>query len=61
MTKSKPYAALTNLIDTNRIDLQAIGWVERTEPEVEVEVEAGVGIRAGSGPGKDSSDLGSNS
>jgi hypothetical protein len=29
MTKGKACAALTNLIDTNSIDLQAIGWVER--------------------------------
>jgi hypothetical protein len=29
MTKGKACAALTNLIDTNKIDLQAIGWVER--------------------------------
>ena len=32
MTKGKPCAALTRLIDTNQIDLQAIGWVERTDP-----------------------------
>jgi hypothetical protein len=30
MTKGKACAALTNLIDTNTIDLQAIGWVERS-------------------------------
>jgi hypothetical protein len=30
MTKSKPCDALRQLIDTNRIDLQAIGWVERS-------------------------------
>lgn len=30
MTKGKACAALTQLIDTNYIDLQAIGWVERT-------------------------------
>src|ERR1700716_4630692 len=29
MTKGKPCAALMNLIDTNKIDLRAIGWVER--------------------------------
>jgi hypothetical protein len=29
MTKGKPCWALTQLIDTNRIDLQATGWVER--------------------------------
>ena len=54
MTKGKPCAALTNLIDTNRINLQAIGWVERTGPEAEVEMGMGVG----SGPGKSSLDLG---
>jgi hypothetical protein len=43
MTKSKPYAALTKLIDTNQIDLQAIGWVERTEPEAEGEVGTRIG------------------
>lgn len=30
MTKSKACPALTQLIDTNEIDLQAIGWVERS-------------------------------
>jgi hypothetical protein len=30
MTKGKACAALTNLIDTNTINLQAIGWVERS-------------------------------
>jgi hypothetical protein len=30
MTKGKPCPALTQLIDTNQIDLQAVGWVERT-------------------------------
>jgi hypothetical protein len=30
MTKGKPCLALTRLIDTNQIDLQAVGWVERT-------------------------------
>ena len=30
MTKGKPCSALTQLIDTNRIDLQAVGWVERS-------------------------------
>jgi hypothetical protein len=29
MTKGKACTALTSLIDTNKIDLQAIGWVER--------------------------------
>jgi hypothetical protein len=28
MTKSKPYIALSQLIDTNWIELQAVGWVE---------------------------------
>jgi hypothetical protein len=31
MTKGKPCTALTQLIDTNRIELQAVGWVERTD------------------------------
>ena len=31
ITKGKPCPALTRLIDTNQIDLHAIGWVERTE------------------------------
>ena len=31
MTKGKPCMALTQLIDTNRIELWAIGWVERTD------------------------------
>lgn len=30
MTKGKACIALQQLIDTNRIDLQAVGWVERT-------------------------------
>ncbi len=29
MTKSKPCPALKNLIDTNKIDLQVMEWVER--------------------------------
>jgi hypothetical protein len=29
MTKGKPCPALTQLIDTNEIDLRAVGWVER--------------------------------
>jgi hypothetical protein len=29
MTKGKPYIALQQLISTNRIDLQPVGWVER--------------------------------
>ena len=33
MTKNKPCAALAKLIDTNQIDLKAIGWVERTGGE----------------------------
>jgi hypothetical protein len=31
MTKGKPCTALTQLIDTNRIELWAVGWVERTD------------------------------
>ena len=34
MTKGKPCAALTRLIDTNQIDLQAVGWVERTDVSI---------------------------
>jgi hypothetical protein len=30
MTKGKPSVALTKLIDSNEIDLRAIGWVERS-------------------------------
>jgi hypothetical protein len=30
MTKGKPCVALTKLIDSNEIDLRAIGWVERS-------------------------------
>jgi hypothetical protein len=30
MTKSRACKALTDLVDTNQIDLRAIGWVERT-------------------------------
>jgi hypothetical protein len=31
MTKGKPCTALLQLIDTNRIELQAVGWVERMD------------------------------
>jgi hypothetical protein len=31
MTKGKPCIALQRLIDTNQIDIQAVGWVERTD------------------------------
>jgi len=31
MTKGKPCTALSQLIDTNQVELQAVGWVERTE------------------------------
>jgi hypothetical protein len=31
MTKGKPCTALSQLIDTNRVELQAVGWVERTD------------------------------
>ena len=30
MTKSKPLSALKRLIDTNRIELKTVEWVERT-------------------------------
>ena len=28
MTKGKPYMALSQLIDTNQVELRAVGWVE---------------------------------
>jgi hypothetical protein len=31
MTKGKPCAALSQLIDTNRVELRTVGWVERTD------------------------------
>jgi hypothetical protein len=31
MTKDKPYMALSQLIDTNWIELWAVGWVERMD------------------------------
>jgi hypothetical protein len=31
ITKSKPYTALLQLINTNWIELQAVGWVERMD------------------------------
>ena len=34
MTNGKPCAALTRLINTNQIDLQAVGWVERTDVSI---------------------------
>jgi hypothetical protein len=34
MTKGKPCAALQRLINTNRIDLQVVGWVERTNSDL---------------------------
>ena len=34
MMKGKPCAALTRLINTNQIDLQAVGWVERTDVSI---------------------------
>ena len=34
MTKSRPCQALRDLIDSNRIDLRATGWVERNQQEV---------------------------
>ena len=33
MTKSKPFQALRDLIDTNKITLKTTGWVERDETE----------------------------
>jgi hypothetical protein len=37
MTKAKACDALQRLIDTNRIDLKAIGWVERTEDTKDID------------------------
>ena len=34
MTKSRPCQALRDLIDSNRIDLRAMGWVERNQQEI---------------------------
>ena len=34
MTKSRPCQALRDLIDSNKIDLRATGWVERNQQEV---------------------------
>ena len=34
ITKGKPCAALTRLIDINQIDLQAVGQVERTDVSI---------------------------
>ena len=31
MTKGKPCTALSQLIDTNRVELQAVEWVEQTK------------------------------
>ena len=31
MMKGKPCTALSRLIDTNQVELRAVGWVERTE------------------------------
>ena len=31
ITKGKPYIVLSWLIDTNQVELRAVGWVERTE------------------------------
>jgi hypothetical protein len=31
ITKGKPYTALLQLIDTNRVELWAVGWVERMD------------------------------
>ena len=31
MTKGKPCLALSQLIDTNRVELRTVGWVERAE------------------------------
>ena len=31
MTKGKPYTALSQLVDTDRVELRTVGWVERTD------------------------------
>jgi hypothetical protein len=31
ITKGKPCTALLQLIDTNRVELRAVGWVERMD------------------------------
>jgi len=31
ITKGKPYTALLWLINTNQVELRAVGWVERTD------------------------------
>jgi len=31
MTKGKPYTALLRLINTNQVELWAVGWVKRTD------------------------------
>ena len=31
ITKGKPCTALSRLINTNRVELRAVGWVKRTE------------------------------
>jgi hypothetical protein len=38
MTKGKPLTALKRLIDTNRLELKTIEWVERVPQEVEAKV-----------------------
>jgi hypothetical protein len=40
MTKSRPCQVLKDLIDSNKIDLRATGWVERNQQEV-IPVEKG--------------------
>ena len=34
MMKGKPYTALLQLIDTNRVKLRAIGWVKQTNSDL---------------------------
>jgi len=33
MTKGKPCTALLRLINTNQVELRAVGWVERTDSD----------------------------
>ena len=37
MTKGKPCTALSRLINTNRIELRAVGWVKRTDSASELD------------------------
>lgn len=47
MTKAKACPALTKLLDTNELDLKAIGWVERAAKAEGTNVATNEGIRRG--------------